>query len=160
MPSFDVVSQVKRHEVTNAVAQAAKEIGQRFDFKNTETEIEETEEGIVLRSGTEHRLEAARRVLEEKLVKRGVSLRALDADDPVPGAKHSFRQVIKLKEGIESEKAREVVRFVKDQSKLQASIQQDTVRVSGKKRDELQSAIAAIRAHDFGIEIQFINFRD
>ena len=161
MASFDVVSKVAMHEADNAIDQAQREVSQRFDFKDTETEIEKTGDGIVLRSSTENRLEAAYKVLQEKLVKRGVSLRALDPQKAEAGAKGHFRQLVKIKEGIAVEKAKEIVRHLKDAKlKVQASIQDEQVRVTGKKKDDLQDAIKALRAHDFSIDLQFTNFRD
>lgn len=161
MPSFDVVSKVAMNEVDNALKQAQKEVVGRYDFKDTETELEQTEDGLVIRSSSEGRLEAARTVLQEKLIKRGVSLRCLDPQAIEPAAKSSFRQLIKLNQGISGEKAKEMVRALKDSKlKVQASIQQDQVRVTGKKRDDLQEAIAFLRKQDFKLDIQFINFRE
>lgn len=161
MPSFDVVSKVAMHEVDNALQQAQKEITGRYDFKDTETELEKTEDGLVIRSSSEGRLEAGRGVLQEKLIKRGISLRCLDPQNVEPGAKGSFRQLIKLNQGISGEKAKEIVRVLKDSKiKVQASIQQDQVRVSGKKRDDLQEAIALLRTQDFKLDLQYINFRE
>lgn len=161
MPSFDVVSKVAMNEVDNAVLQSQKEIGTRYDFKDTGTELEKNEDGIVLRSGAEGRLEAARKVLEDKLVKRHVSLRSVEPGPVEPSAKGTFRQLVKLKEGIAIEKAREIVKLLKDAKlKVQASIQGDQVRVTGKKKDDLQDAIRTLKAHDFGIDLQFTNFRD
>ena len=161
MPSFDVVSKVAMNEVDNAVLQAQKELATRFDFKDTETELEKTDDGLVVRSASEGRLEAGRKVLEDKLVKRHVSLRSIDPQKPEKGAKGNFRQLVKIKEGIEIEKAREIVKLIKDQKlKVQASIQGDEVRISGKKKDDLQDAIKALRAHDFGIDLQYRNFRE
>ena len=161
MPSFDIVSKVSMNEVDNAVLQAQKEIGSRFDFKDTGTEIEKTDEGMLLRSSSEGRLEAARTVLQEKLIKRGVSVRSLDPQKVEPATKGTFRQVIKLQQGISIEKAREIVKHIKDTKlKVQASIQADQVRVAGKKRDDLQEAIAALKAEDFKADLQFTNFRE
>ena len=161
MPSFDIASKVPMHEVDNALLQAQKEVATRYDFKDTGTELEKTADGLVVRSDTEGRLEAGRKVLEEKLLKRHVSLRSLDVQKPEKGAKGTFRQLIKVKEGIEVEKARELVKLVKDQKlKVQASIQGDQVRISSKKKDDLQDAIRALKAHDFGIDLQYTNFRD
>lgn len=161
MPSFDVVSKVAMHEVDNALQQAQKEITGRYDFKDTETDLEKTEDGLVIRSSSEGRLEAGRGVLQEKLIKRGISLRCLDPQNVEPGAKGSFRQLIKLNQGISGEKAKEIVRVLKDSKiKVQASIQQDQVRVSGKKRDDLQEAIALLRTQDFKLDLQYINFRE
>jgi uncharacterized protein YajQ (UPF0234 family) len=161
MPSFDVVSKVPMHEVDNALQQAKKEIATRFDFRDTRTEIDESAEGIVIRSGSEGRLEAGRKVFEEKLVKRGVSLRALDPQKVEPAAKGTYRQVVKIREGISTEKAREIVKLLKDSKlKVQAAILGDQVRVSGKSKDELQAAIRELRGKDFGVDLQFTNFRD
>ncbi len=161
MPSFDVVCKLDRHEVDNAVNQAKKEIAQRYDFKGTDTSIERTEEGIVIRSGSEGRLDAARDVLESKMVKRGVSLKSLDPQKPQPAGNQSYRQLIKLVEGISPEKAREIVKIVKDaKMKVQVAIQGDTVRVSGKKRDGLQAVIALLKEKDLGLALSFVNFRD
>jgi len=161
MPSFDVVSKLDQHEIDNAANQASKEIGQRFDFKGTDTTIEQTEEGIVIRSNSEGRLDAARDVLESKMVRRQVSLKSLDAQEPQPAGGKMWRQVIKLKEGVSKEKAKDIVKSIKDSKlKVQASIQGDAVRVSGKKRDDLQATIAMLKEQDFDLPLQFVNFRD
>lgn len=161
MPSFDVVSKVQMHEVDNAVQQTSKEIGTRYDFRDTESSIERTEEGIVLRSNSEGRLEAALNVLQEKLVRRKVSLKTIDVQDAERAGGTSYRQLIKLNQGISNEKAKEVVKFLKTTGlKVQGAIQKDQVRVSGQKRDTLQQAIAAMRQQDFGVELQFENYRD
>jgi len=161
MPSFDVVSEVDQHEVDNARNQASKEIAQRYDFKGTESSIEQTDEGIVLRANSEGRVDAARDVLESKMVRRGVSLKALDPEPAQQAGGSMWRQLIKLKKGISKEKAKEVVKAIKESKlKVQASIQGDSVRVSGKKRDDLQSAIALLKEKDFDLPLQFTNFRD
>jgi uncharacterized protein YajQ (UPF0234 family) len=161
MPSFDVVSQVQRSEVDNAYNQAQKEIAQRFDFKDTDTSLEKTPEAITIRSGSEDRAKAALTVLQDKLVKRKVSLRFTDPGKPEPTGKGGARIVVKIKEGIEVEKARSIVQAIKDSKlKVQASIQESQVRISGKNKDDLQLAIRAIRALDVGIELQFVNMRD
>ncbi len=161
MPTFDIVSQLNSHEVDNAVQQAAREVSQRFDFRGTDTEIEKTEEGLVLRSNSEGRLEAALEVLKDKLVKRKVSLKALDPQTPEPGSKGALKQTIKLKEGVNQDTAKKIVQFIKSNKlKVQAAIQADQVRVSGKKRDDLQEVIGVLKAQDFGIDLQYINFRD
>jgi uncharacterized protein YajQ (UPF0234 family) len=161
MPTFDVVSKVAMHEVDNALQQAQKEVLTRYDFRDTETSIERGEEGITLRANSEGRVEAAYGVLQEKLVRRKVSLRAFEAGKIEPAGGSTYRQLIKLMQGISTEKAKEVVRYLKDtKQKAQAAIQGDAVRVSGKKRDDLQECIQALRQHDFGIELQFENFRD
>jgi uncharacterized protein YajQ (UPF0234 family) len=161
MPSFDVVSKLNRNEVDNAVNQASKEVGTRFDFRDTGTTIEQNEEGIVLRSDSEGRLEAAYGVLQEKILKRKVALEALDPQNPAQAGGQTWRQLVKLKEGVEQEKAKEIVKAIKDSKiKVQASIQGDLVRVSGKKKDELQETIAFLRTKDFKLPLQFVNFRD
>ncbi len=161
MPSFDVVCQLDRHEVDNALQQANKELAQRYDFKGTDSKVELTDDGIVVRSNSEGRLDAARDVLETKLVKRKVSLRSLDPQKPQPAGSGTYRQLIKLQEGISKEKAKEIVKAIKDSKlKVQASIQGDVVRVSGKKRDLLQETIALLKGGDFELPLSFINFRD
>ncbi|KPK17019.1 MAG: hypothetical protein AMJ62_03135 [Myxococcales bacterium SG8_38] len=161
MPSFDVVSKLDQHEVDNAINQAGKEIAQRYDFKGTETTIEQTEEGIVIRANSEGRLDAARDVLETKMVRRQVSLKSLDPQQPQPAGGKMWRQLIKLKEGVSKEKAKDIVKAIKDSKlKVQASVQGDTVRVSGKKRDDLQATIAFLKEQDFDLPLQFVNFRD
>jgi cyclic-di-GMP-binding protein len=162
MPSFDVVSKVDWSEFGNALLQAQKEIGQRFDFRNTETSLEKNEEGIVIIANAVDRCKAALVVLEEKLVKRKVSLKHLDRQEPGKGPKGSVRLLVKLKEGIETEKAKQIVKIVKDSKiKVQASIHEDTVRVSGKKRDDLQETMRLLRGQDsLELDLQFTNFRD
>jgi uncharacterized protein YajQ (UPF0234 family) len=161
MPSFDVVSKVQQNEVDNAFNQAAREITQRFDFKDTETELERTPEAVTIRSSSEDRAKAALVVLQDKLVKRKVSLRFFDPGKPEKTSKGGARIVVKIKEGIEVEKARAIVQAIKDSKlKVQAGIQESQVRVTGKNRDDLQQTIQALRARDFGIELQFVNMRD
>lgn len=162
MPSFDVVSKVDWAEFGNALLQAQKEIGQRFDFRNTETSLEKNEEGIVILANAVDRCKAALVVLEEKLVKRKVSLKHLDKQDPGKGPKGSIRLLVKIKEGIETEKAKQIVKIVKDSKiKVQASIHEDSVRVSGKKRDDLQEAMRLLREQEsLELDLQFKNFRD
>ena len=160
MPSFDVVSKLDHHEVDNAIDQARREVSTRFDFKDTGTEIEKNADGIAIRSSTEDRLNAAYKVLEDKMVKRKVSLKSLEAKDPVQSGQ-TWRQLVTLKEGVDQDRAKQIVRTIKDSKiKVQAAIQADLVRVSGKKRDELQEAIALLRGQDFGLPLQFINFRE
>lgn len=161
MPSFDVVSKVAMNEVDNALLQSQKEVAQRFDFKDTETTLEKTEEGIVLKSNSEGRLEAAYKVLQEKLVKRHVPLNAFEADPPKPAGGSMWRQIVKFKEGVAGEKAKEIVKFIKDSKmKVQAAIMGDQIRITGKKKDDLQETIQSLRAKDFGITLQYTNFRD
>jgi uncharacterized protein YajQ (UPF0234 family) len=161
MPSFDVVCKLAMNEVDNAVNQCSKELGQRYDFRGTNTAIERTPEGLVLRSSDDEHLKAAYKVLMEKLVKRGVSLRALDPQDSEPAAKNTVRQLVKLKEGISVEKGKEINRLIKDSKlKVQSQIQDEQVRVTGKNRDDLQAVIKLLRGHDFELDLQYINFRD
>jgi cyclic-di-GMP-binding protein len=162
MPSFDVVSKVDWSEFGNALLQAQKEIGQRFDFRNTDTSLEKNEDGIVILASAIDRAKAALVVLEEKLVKRKVSLKHLDRQEPGKGPKGSVRLLIKLKEGIETEKAKQIVKLVKDSKiKVQAAIHEDSVRVSGKKRDDLQETMRLLRgASELELDLQFTNFRD
>jgi cyclic-di-GMP-binding protein len=161
MPSFDIVSKVQWNEVDNALHQAEKEISQRFDFKDTETTIEKADGAITIRSASEDRAKAGLNVLQDKLVKRKVSLRFTEPGKPEPTGKGGARIVVKIKEGIEVEKARTLVQSIKDAKlKVQASIQEGQVRVSGKNKDDLQAAIHLVRGYDLGIELQFVNFRD
>jgi uncharacterized protein YajQ (UPF0234 family) len=161
MPSFDIASKAQQHEVDNALGQAQKEIAQRFDFKDTGTEVEKNAEGIDIRSSSEDRARAALNVVQEKLVKRKVSLKFLDVGDPQPTGKGGSKILVKVKEGIETEPARKIVNAIKEAKlKVQASIQEGQVRVSGKNKDDLQKAIALVRGMDLGIELQFVNFRD
>lgn len=161
MPSFDIVSKVQWHEVDNALNQSQKEIAQRYDFKDTATELEKTSEGIVVRSSSEDRAKAAVTVLQEKLVKRKVSLKFLDPQEPQPTGKGGCRILIKVKEGIEAEPARKIVGAIKESKlKVQSSIQDAQVRVTGKHKDDLQKSIALVRGMDLGIELSFVNFRD
>jgi hypothetical protein len=162
MPTFDVVSQVDMQEVRNAVDQAQREIATRFDFKNTESSIEHNDKELRLQSATEDRLRALVQVLEEKLVKRKVSLKALDYGKVEEAAKGAARQLVTLKAGITSDNARSINKFIKDNAPkgVSSQTQGDQVRVSAKKRDDLQATIAALREHDFGLPLQFENFRD
>ena len=162
MPSFDVVSQVDAQEVRNAVDQAARELATRFDFKGTDSSIDLGADELTLRSATEDRLKAVRQVLEEKLVKRGVSLKALDYGKVEEASGGSARQVVKIVAGISSEKARELNKHIKELNLkgIQSQTQGEQLRVSGKKRDDLQGVITALKEHDFGIPLQFENFRD
>lgn len=162
MPTFDVVSQVDMQEVRNAVDQAQREVGSRFDFKGTDSTVELTGEEIHLSSSTEERLKAVLQVVEEKLVRRQVSLKALDHGKVEEGSKGSARQVIKLKAGIGADQAKAINKRIKDDAPkgVSSSTQGDQLRVTGKKRDDLQATIALLKEHDFGLPLQFINFRD
>jgi uncharacterized protein YajQ (UPF0234 family) len=161
MPSFDVVNKIDKAEVQNAFQQAHKELAQRYDFKGTDTELERTEDGFLIRSSTEGRIEAAYEVLQEKLVKRKVSLKNLDPQKIEPGPRSSFKQSIGLKEGIAVEKGRQIVQEIKAlKLKVQAQIMDDQVRVTGKNRDDLQAVIQKLRSLDLGVDLQFVNMRD
>lgn len=160
--SFDIVSKVDIQEVRNAIDQALKEIKQRFDLKDSHSEIElqQGDKEIQLASAAEYKLEAVKEILGQKLVKRGVSLKNLTYGKIEPAAGQSVRQKVTLQQGIPGEKAKEIVRLVKDsKKKVQASIQGDTVRISGKDRDDLQAIIALLRGKDLGVELQFTNYR-
>jgi uncharacterized protein YajQ (UPF0234 family) len=160
--SFDVVSKVDLAEVKNAVDQATKEIHTRFDLKDSKSSIAiEGADAIQLASQDEYKLEAVKEILRQKLVKRGVSLKNLEYEKLEPAANSSVRQKIKMVQGIPVEKARQVVALVKEMKlKAQASILGDTVRVASKDRDTLQKIMAKLRAGDFGVELQFTNYRN
>jgi hypothetical protein len=162
MPSFDVVSEVDRQEVRNAVDQATREIATRFDFKNTNSSIEQNELVITMATVSEDRLNALRTVLEEKLVKRGVSLRGVEYGDVQEATHNTVRQVATIKVGISSDKAKEINKLIKaDGPKgVQSQTQGESVRVSSKKRDHLQDVMALLKNGDLGIPLQFNNFRD
>jgi uncharacterized protein YajQ (UPF0234 family) len=160
--SFDVVSKIDLPEVSNAVQQAVKEIQQRYDLKNSHSNIElqEKENKIQLQSQDEFKLKAVIEILEQKLVKRKVPLKGLTYGDVIPSAGSTVKQEVSLQQGIPIEKAREIVKLIKDsKKKVQASIQGDFVRVAGKDRDSLQDVIQLLRGADFGIDMQFINYR-
>ena len=158
--SFDIVSEVDLQEVRNAVDQASREIDQRFDFKNTDTSLTLGEEKIEMHSATEDRLKAAYQVLQEKAVRREVPLKALQPGAVEPAAKGTVRQTISLVTGISDEKAKEISKFVRQAvPKAQTQIQGAQVRVTSKSKDDLQAAIRAVKDHDFGIALQFTNYR-
>ena len=162
--SFDVVSEVDLQEVRNAVDQAAREISQRYDFKGTGSIVELVKEretsGLVVKSNSEQKVKDCVKVLEEKLVKRKVALKALQKAEIQPAAGGTARQEIGLNQGISTDKARAIVKSIKDMKlKAQASIQGDQVRVSSKSRDTLQEIIAELKQRDFGIPLQFVNYR-
>ena len=162
MPTFDVVSEVDAQEVRNAVDQAGRELSQRYDFKGTNSRIELGDNEITLHTASEDRLTALTQLLEEKLVKRKVSLKALDFGTVEDASGGTVRQVITLAAGISSDKARELNKFIKGLGLkgVQSQTQADQLRVSSKKRDDLQTAMAALREEDFGIPLAFPNFRD
>lgn len=161
MPSFDVVSKVSWAEIDNALNQVSKELSQRYDFKDTNANVEKTKEGLVITANSEGRVEAALEVLRDKLVKRHVSLKHIDPQKAQPAGGATFRQLVKVKEGIDRDRARKVIDAIKGSKiKVQAAIHEDTVRVSGKNRDDLQSAIALLKKLEIDIELQFQNFRE
>jgi uncharacterized protein YajQ (UPF0234 family) len=158
--SFDIVSEVDLQEVRNAVDQARREIAQRFDFKATDTDISQDNTTIELRSSTEDRLKAALQVLKEKVVRRNLPLKALSEGEIHPAAKGHVRQTINVLTGISEEKTKEITKFIKGSGlKVQTQIQGDQVRVLGKSKDDLQGAIRSVKEHDFGIALQFTNYR-
>src|SRR5438270_6878745 len=159
--SFDIVSKVDLQEVSNAIQNALKEIHTRFDLKNTNSNIVlEGKDAIVLSSADEYKIKAVNDILQAKLVKRGVPLKALTYGALEPAAGSTARQRITMQQGIPIEKARDIVKTIKDsKKKVQASIQGDLVRVSGKDRDALQETIALLKQQDFGIDMQFTNYR-
>jgi len=162
MPSFDVVSEVDMQEVRNAVDQTNRELSTRFDFKGTDSTVDLKEKEIELESASEERLKAVTQVLEEKFVKRKVSLKAIDYGKVEEATKGRARQKVALQVGINDEKAREIGKYIKGLGLkgVQHQVQGDQLRVTGKKRDDLQTAIAKLREHDFGVPLQFTNFRD
>ena len=160
--TFDIVSKIEMPEVVNSVQQALKEIQQRYDLKNSKSDIQlnEKDHKITLTSADEFKLKAVTEVLEQKLVKRKVPLKNFTHGSVEPAAGSTVRQEVTLQEGIPIEKAREIVKTIKDsKKKVQASINADLVRVSGKDRDTLQEVITLLRGRDFGLEIQFVNYR-
>jgi hypothetical protein len=158
--SFDVVSQVDRAEISNAINQTLKEVGQRFDFKGSHANVALEKEELVLTAEDETKLRNMNDILQQKLVRRGVPLKALSYGTVEPAAGGTVRQRAQIQQGIPQEKAKEIVKLIKDsKAKVQASIQGDTVRVTGKDRDTLQQVIATLKAKDFGINMQFTNYR-
>lgn len=158
--SFDIVSKTDYAEVTNAINQTAKEVSQRFDFKGSKATVELQGKDLLLAAEDETKLRNMNDILQGKLVKRGISLKALDYQKVEPAAGGTVRQAVKIQQGIPGDKAKEIVKFIKDgKFKVQASIQGETVRVSGKDRDTLQDVIAKLKATDFGIDMQFDNYR-
>lgn len=158
--TFDIVSKIDLQEVSNAIQQAMKEVSTRFDLKDSKSAITLEKDGIVVHSADEYKLKAVNDVLSQKLVKRSVPLKGLTYGVVEPAAGGTSKQKITMQQGIPIEKAREIVKLIKDsKKKVQASIQGDLVRVSGKDRDTLQEIIALLRGRDFGIDMQFTNYR-
>jgi uncharacterized protein YajQ (UPF0234 family) len=158
--SFDIVSQVDLAEVKNALNQTMKEVRQRFDFKGSNAEVRLEANDLILTAEDETRLRNMNDILQQKLVRRSVPLKALSYGRVEPAAGGTVRQQVAIQQGIPSEKAKEVVKFIKDSKlKVQAAIQGDTVRITGRDRDTLQDVIASLKAKDFGINMQFTNYR-
>lgn len=158
--SFDIVSKTDYAEVANAINQTTKEVSQRFDFKGSKATVILQNKDLLLTAEDETRLRNMNDILQGKLIKRGISLKALDYQNIEPAAGGTVRQTVKIQQGIPIEKAKEVVKFIKDSKlKVQASIQGETVRISGKDRDTLQDVISALKAKDFGIDMTFDNYR-
>ena len=158
--SFDVVSKVDKMETDNALNQAIKEVEQRYDFKNVGASIEWSGEKILMKANSEERVKAILEVFEAKLIKRGISLRSLDAGDPFPSGKE-FRIEAKMKEGIDQENAKKVTKLIRDEGPktVKSQIQGDEVRVSSKSRDDLQATMALLKGADLPVALQFVNFR-
>jgi uncharacterized protein YajQ (UPF0234 family) len=158
--SFDIVSQVNRAEIVNALDQTMKEVRQRFDFKGSRAEVVLEKEELILTAEDETKLRNMNDILQQKLVRRGVPLKAFTYGRAEDAAGGTLRQRVAIQQGIPTEKAKEIVRFIKDSKvKVQAAIQGDTVRVSGRDRDTLQDVIAQLKAKDFGIDMQYTNYR-
>ncbi len=162
MASFDIVSDVDRQEVRNAIDQAQREISNRFDFKNTNSSIELNDLVVTMHTASEDRLKALRTVIEEKLVKRGVSLRGVEFGDVQEASQNTVRQVATISVGISSEKSKQINKLIKEKGAkgVSSQTQGDSIRVNAKKRDALQDVIAVLKAEDLGIPLQFENFRD
>lgn len=164
MPSFDIVSQADKQEVANALDQCQRELATRYDFKGTEAELnfKEKENEFEIKANSEERVKAAFEVLQEKFIKRKVSLKFLDAKDPSPAGGKMHRMIVSLKNGLDKEMAKDVVKMIKDNKALKVTpaIQGESVRVTGKKRDDLQDVMAALRSADLKTPVSFENFRD
>jgi uncharacterized protein YajQ (UPF0234 family) len=160
MPSFDIVSEIDLHEVTNAVDQTNREVSTRFDFKGTDSKVELADAIATMHSESEFQLDQVLQILHAKLVKRKVDIGCLETADP-QGSGKSFKQLITFRQGIETDLARKIVKTIKEKKlKVQVAIQGEQVRVTGKKRDDLQSVITMLKQEDFGLPLQYINFRD
>ena len=161
MPSFDIVSEVENQEIDNALNQARKEIATRFDFKDAKVEIVQEKDKIVLTAEDNSRLKSLREIVIGKLSKRGVDLRNVEQEEPAISSIGHARQELKIRQGLEGDKAKEIIQAIKSQNfKVQSQLQDRQVRVTGKKRDELQSVIQFVRGRDFGVATNFKNFRD
>ena len=161
MPSFDIVSRVDRGEVKNAINNALKEISQRYDFRGSKATIEEEEDHLVLIGDDDYKLKAVKELLISKLTKRGVDTKNLIMEKVEAGSNQTLKQMVKIQQGIPQEEAKEIVKIIKNaKMKVQAQIQDDQVRVSGKKRDDLQEIMGLIKSKESKVALQFINFRD
>ncbi|HFD13179.1 MAG TPA: YajQ family cyclic di-GMP-binding protein [Crenotrichaceae bacterium] len=160
MPSFDIVSEIDMHEVSNAVDQANREVSTRFDFKGSDSKVELSESMATLYSESEFQLDQMLQILHAKMVKRSIDIGCLETGDP-EGSGKSFKQHVTFRQGIETPLAKKIVKTIKDKKlKVQAAIQGEQIRVTGKKRDDLQAVIAMLKKEDFGLPLQYINFRD
>jgi uncharacterized protein YajQ (UPF0234 family) len=160
MPSFDIVSEIDQHELTNAVDQTNREVGNRFDFKGSDAQVEQGQEELTLKAQNEFQINQMRDILYQKMTKRGIELTALE-EGPIAESGKTAQQKLKLRQGIDKELGKKITQLIKESKiKVQASIQGDTVRVTGKKRDDLQEAIALLRKAELEQPLQFNNFRD
>ncbi len=160
MPSFDIVSELNRHELTNAVDQTNREVGNRYDFKGSNAKVVESENELSLEAQTKFQIDQIRQVLHQKMSKRGIDISAIESGEVEERGKVAIQKIV-LKEGIDKEVARKIIKSVKESKlKVQAAIQGEQVRITGKKRDDLQQVIAFIKSNDFGQPLQFNNFRD
>ena len=160
MPSFDVVSEIDIHELTNAVDQANREVGTRFDFKGTDSKYELADNVVTLESGSNFQLQQMMEILHLKMVKRGIDIGCIESKDPVASGTRAKQDVL-LRQGIDKELAKKIVKLIKESKvKVQAAVQGEQVRVTGKKRDDLQQTIAILRDAKLGLPLQFTNFRD
>jgi len=159
-PTFDIVSKVDKMEADNALHQAQKEIAQRYDFKNVGAEVDWSGEKLLLKASSEDRVKAVLEVLEAKFIKRGISLRSLDAGDPYPSGKE-YRIEVSIKNGISSDDAKKVAKLIRDEGpkSVKPQIQGDELRVTSKSRDDLQATMALLKAADLDVDLQFVNFR-
>lgn len=161
MPSFDIVSKVDMQEVENAVNQAIKEIGQRYDFKGSKSEITQEKDAVKVLADDDYKLKAVIDVLQSKFIKRNISIKALQYGKVEQASGGLVRQIITVQQGISKEKGKEVIAAIKDSKiRVQAQIQDDQVRVTGKNRDDLQETIQFLKGKDLGVEMQFVNFRE
>ena len=160
MPSFDIISEFDKHELKNAIDQANKEVGSRFDFKGTDSNFELNDDKVIMSSGSNFQLQQMFSVLCSKLTKRGIDIACMEVGDPKPSGK-GVRQEVTMKQGLDTNLAKKIVKLIKDKKlKVQAAIQGDQVRVTGKSRDDLQEVIKMLRTEDLGMPLQFENFRD